>query len=698
VVRWWSSPERAALIYAAPDGRTFDRSWARSAAARAADHAGAELDWAALAAVAELQAAWFGADASVFEWTLSRRAAALDGAQAPVVRALVMEMRAVWAYIEGLPGEASRRFLLVADEARAMGFGLLEARALCMRAQLDLEGGMPPARVLALVHRARQVRESARLERGHVDLLLAAVEAEAVLRRGLMGEACAICREADRIAEEIRWLPVETLLCRTRMTFDVGGLAGVDRLVAWFEARADWQPAPETQLLYLQALRASFAADDERAISGMRAVAEQYDRSRLWLERMARLLIFAYTTHSRPEQAAAAERAVERCLERAPSAWLRAIVAHLKGMLATLLGDHALASEQLQTALATLELAGDVCEAARCRRGVAIAAWIRRDPDAQVLLDQSEQELKALGIVPAPSQLPENIQRLQRVAPASVERPRLPLIVPVQRLAVRGLSSEQIRWELLGMARDLADATVSLSDIGADALLARLGDDPSPEGFSLEIADGVGRHYRLGVAGSPDEETRSLLRALVAVAGMALERSALYETPREEERGSGDAPAGFIAVSEASQALLADLRRLRQSRATVLITGESGVGKEVAARALHDLSSRADQPFVAFNCASVPRDLFDAQLFGYRKGAFTGARDSRPGMIRAADGGTLFLDEIGELPLEVQAKLLRFLENREVQPLGEDRPVKVDVRVVAATHRDLKAMVAERTF
>ena len=138
--------------------------------------------------------------------------------------------------------------------------------------------------------------------------------------------------------------------------------------------------------------------------------------------------------------------------------------------------------------------------------------------------------------------------------------------------------------------------------------------------------------------------------------------------------------------------------RLAHSRATVIITGESGSGKEVVARAIHALSQRASKSYVPFNCSTVPRDLFEGQLFGYRRGAFTGATVDHLGVIRAADGGTLFLDEIGELPLDVQPKLLRFLENAEVFPLGEQKPIKVDVRVLAATHRDLMELVREGRF
>jgi DNA-binding NtrC family response regulator len=116
------------------------------------------------------------------------------------------------------------------------------------------------------------------------------------------------------------------------------------------------------------------------------------------------------------------------------------------------------------------------------------------------------------------------------------------------------------------------------------------------------------------------------------------------------------------------------------------------------ARAVHDLSSRAGHPFIAFNCSAVPRELIESQLFGHRKGAFTGASQDHQGVIRAAEGGTLLLDEIGDLPLEVQPKLLRFLQEGETQPLGESRPVRAEVRVIAATNRDLERMVAAGGF
>jgi hydrogenase-4 transcriptional activator len=130
----------------------------------------------------------------------------------------------------------------------------------------------------------------------------------------------------------------------------------------------------------------------------------------------------------------------------------------------------------------------------------------------------------------------------------------------------------------------------------------------------------------------------------------------------------------------------------------LLVTGEVGTGKEMLARAIHRASPRAQHPFLPFNCTAVPRDMIESQLFGYRRGAFTGAHEAFPGIIRAAAGGTLFLDEIGELPLDIQPKLLRFLDVKEIHPLGEPHPVHVDVRVVAATNARLEQMVAQGRF
>ncbi len=155
---------------------------------------------------------------------------------------------------------------------------------------------------------------------------------------------------------------------------------------------------------------------------------------------------------------------------------------------------------------------------------------------------------------------------------------------------------------------------------------------------------------------------------------------------------------GFIHSSPAMTRLVEEVHKIRSSDVTVLVTGESGTGKELVARAIHAISSRRSKVFVPFNCTAVPKELAEGYLFGYRRGAFTGAVADSLGMIRSAAGGTLFLDEIGDLPLDLQPKLLRFLQEGEIQPLGEQRPAKVDVRIIAATNSDLEEMVAKGKF
>jgi transcriptional regulator with GAF, ATPase, and Fis domain len=155
---------------------------------------------------------------------------------------------------------------------------------------------------------------------------------------------------------------------------------------------------------------------------------------------------------------------------------------------------------------------------------------------------------------------------------------------------------------------------------------------------------------------------------------------------------------GFIHSSPAMTKLVEEVHKIRSSDVTVLVTGESGTGKELVARAIHALSSRRAKVFVPFNCTAVPKELSEGYLFGYRRGAFTGAITDSAGVIRTAAGGTLFLDEIGDLPLDLQPKLLRFLQEGEIQPLGEQRPLKVDVRIIAATNTDLEDMVAHGKF
>ena len=180
-------------------------------------------------------------------------------------------------------------------------------------------------------------------------------------------------------------------------------------------------------------------------------------------------------------------------------------------------------------------------------------------------------------------------------------------------------------------------------------------------------------------------------------AELARENRAL-KTELNAARSALDSQQGLVGESEAVQKLRDMVTRVAPSDATVLIRGESGTGKEVVARAVHRASGRAGGPFIAVNCAAISESLLESELFGYRKGAFTGADSDREGLFEAARGGTIFLDEIGEAGLAVQAKLLRVLEEKKINRVGDPREKDVDVRVLAATNRSLEQAIAERTF
>lgn len=180
----------------------------------------------------------------------------------------------------------------------------------------------------------------------------------------------------------------------------------------------------------------------------------------------------------------------------------------------------------------------------------------------------------------------------------------------------------------------------------------------------------------------------------------ALQLLGLSEENRQlrEKLAGRDDLKNLVGMSPKMERLFASVRKVADTEATVLITGESGTGKELVARAIHTLSSRKSAPFIAINCAAIPRDLLESELFGHTKGAFTGAVKDRVGKFQLADRGTLFLDEVGDLPIELQPKLLRALQERIVEPLGGGKAQKIDVRVVAATNQDLEGAIADGSF
>jgi DNA-binding NtrC family response regulator len=211
---------------------------------------------------------------------------------------------------------------------------------------------------------------------------------------------------------------------------------------------------------------------------------------------------------------------------------------------------------------------------------------------------------------------------------------------------------------------------------------------------------------RFAIVSSPrafSGTARQRFRTLCAVLRQGFDLCAARDRQAEFVGGGIERPLepllpGFVCASAAMHRVAEQIQRMQGNDLTVLITGESGTGKDLVARAIHAGSPRRGSMFLPYNCTSATRELADSQLFGHRRGSFTGAIADQPGVLRTALGGTLFLDEVGDLPLDVQPKLLRFLEQGEVLPVGDTRPQRVDVRVVAATNADLEQRVADGKF
>jgi hydrogenase-4 transcriptional activator len=247
-------------------------------------------------------------------------------------------------------------------------------------------------------------------------------------------------------------------------------------------------------------------------------------------------------------------------------------------------------------------------------------------------------------------------------------------------------------------------------DLDTARTLARSALHGTPYGRGVLAIEPLGRDpegARFGLVASPRPIGHPIMRRLgmiatVARQGFALcaarDRSAATASGLAIDRSLEPLLPGFLSASAAMSRVVEQIQRLQGNELTVLITGESGTGKELVARAIHVGSHRSAAVFLPYNCTTTGRDLADSQLFGHRRGSFTGAVSDQPGLVRTAVGGTLFLDEIGDLPLDVQPKLLRFLEQSEIMPIGETRPQRVDVRVLAATNADLEQRVAEGKF
>lgn len=286
-----------------------------------------------------------------------------------------------------------------------------------------------------------------------------------------------------------------------------------------------------------------------------------------------------------------------------------------------------------------------------------------------------------------------------------------------------GLAS-QMRWCVEGVETFLAatarEAEAVLRKEEPQVITLDLGLPPEPGGVRVgfELLETIGtllpRSKVIVVTGR--EEHEHAVRAVAEGAydyyqkpihgdtlGFVVDRAfRLWELEAENRRLAGERPTepldGLLTGSGNMLNVARQVERVAPTDATVLILGETGTGKEVVARAVHRLSGRADAPFVAINCAAIPENLLESELFGHEKGAFTGAVSRKVGKIEAANGGTLLLDEIGDMPLPLQAKILRFLQERVVERVGGTSEIPVDVRVVSATHRDLNVMIKAGSF
>lgn len=620
------------------------------------------------------------------------------------------ELDALRMLFHGESGSARELLLRLLETGERLACPPLLARVLGSLAMRQLDDLSDPDTALALAVRARHETERARLGDGLHEAFYVRAEIEANARRGDLAASLAVVDAYDAHGIGAPHASFPALAACARVLLLAGRHDELDARAARLRASCTGvvAEAADAYATFMEAL-ASYGRGDASDV--MLAAFERAEAKAIRSELLRRdVLLYgtgAVLAAERLEQTLQWLRRTQRQVDRMPTLWSIAQLRRIEGLVAAAQGDWPRARALLQTAMAAFGVAADRVGAALVRWLYASLAEAHGEPPGAIPDPATAlRELEALHVV-APVTMQRGVaahcaRRANRAEPARATTSSAwatRLLVPVSRLSVRGADQALVQRELLAILHDLFAPRRFRLDVIDSA-----GHAPSIEASaaSVEFGDGSGRRHRIVTDSVMDEEERAAMTVLATVASLALESSQARSFGiTHGNRDEPEVPAvldDFIAASPALRTLRRDVMTLAPSSATVVITGESGTGKEVIARALHDASPRAAKPFVAFNCATVPRDLFEGQLFGHKRGAFTGATSDQSGVLRAAEGGTLFLDEIAELPLDVQPKLLRFLENHEVTPLGSTRAIKVDARIVAATHEDLGALVRAGSF
>jgi len=426
-----------------------------------------------------------------------------------------------------------------------------------------------------------------------------------------------------------------------------------------------------------------------------------------------------------------ASRRIESCEGRldprtAPANWGEFL--RIRGAINERANRLSAAHHDFAQSVNVFDLVGERYHAALSELGLGrVAARTGPEDSARRHLDQAASVFQMLGAKQDLAEVEALREQLARVPAETTVSLADADDAVVRRLIDASVLSDLLAREVAAVLREATNADAAVifvrppvgdirvvasngSEAGVARALARAAAHGDRRyGDELLVTEPIGqeedgpRHCVVVAARQLTEADGRRLRMFTAVAAQGFELCGVRERRRQPAAQSGERALepllpGFVCASAAMSKVADQIQRLQGHNLTVLITGESGTGKDLVARAIHGGSPRQKALFLPYNCTTTQRDLADSQLFGHRRGSFTGAVSDQQGLIRTASGGTLFLDEIGDLPLDVQPKLLRFLEQGEVMPVGETRPQAVDVRVLAATNADLEQRVLEGKF